>query len=296
MDSVPFTFLGADRPAEGAADVVIAPVAYEATTSYGRGTALAPEAIISASRSLELYSIRTGINFDDFDILTLDELQPDGIDPYYFACGLSRHLMEVLSGLTSSVTKGRPFLVTLGGEHTVTLGAVSAIEASHPKKDSLAVVVFDAHSDMRDKYMGGRYGHACVGRRLYEKLGVDRFLQVGVRSSYKEFVPEVILSPGEDLIHRLQRMHLDSVYVSVDLDVLDSSCISTGYPEPFGMSMLQLRDYLRFFATNFNLLGVDFVEFVPSTREMAVGVAGLIYDLISSVLSKQVNAHPRMLE
>jgi agmatinase len=164
--------------------VVILPVPYDSTTEWRSGTRYGPQAIIDASRYLELYDLETDREIYKVGIHTLPELEPlmsgprDMIDRVY----------QVTEGL---IEKGK-FVVMLGGEHTLSLGTVRAFQKAFPE---LSVLQLDAHADLRHEYLGTEYGQACVMRRISELCPI---VQVGVRSLSKEekqFLDQNRMSP-----------------------------------------------------------------------------------------------------
>jgi agmatinase len=260
----PNQFLGlAPVPLERA-DVVILPVPFERTVSYGTGTGRAPQAILDASRQIESFDDEAGVDFAaDLRLHTA---------PPFVAEGSVEDYLEALRRRAAEL-RGRPVLA-IGGEHTVTYGLVTGL-AEDPAK--VTVVQVDAHADLMDRLHGLRWSHGTVARRLWE--AGCAIVQVGVRSLSREehefcrshehivaYHAHELPARWPELIETLRRLEGD-VYLTVDVDGLDPSVMpSTGTPQPDGLSW---RQTMEFFATvcsapGARLVGADVVEFVPS--------------------------------
>lgn len=239
-----------DRP-----QVAILGVPYDATETFRRGARLAPGVIRWASWSIESYSPVLHRDLEDLPLRDLGDLElPDAPEE------MVESVMQALLALPEGCL---PLL--LGGEHTITLGAVRALARRHP---SLAVLHLDAHLDMRDRYEGRHLSHATVMRRLVEEFP-GSLVQLGVRSGIPEEFeaarrlclwssPELVLPPS---IHEALRGR--PVYVTVDIDVLDPACApGTGNPEPEGPSSQELLRFLRQLRS-LHVVGVDVVEVSP---------------------------------
>ena len=209
------------------ARVVLVPVPYDATTSYRSGARHGPRAIISASRHLEDYDLELDRDISCVGIHTAPEVVPDVSGPER----MIERVRRAVSSYASSAgdTLERRLVGLLGGEHTIAVGAVQALAEIYP---DLSVLFLDAHADLRDEYMGTRWGHASVARRIRD---ICQLVQVGVRclsAPEAEFireqeVPVVFwrhgMSAGADLASRVFEPLSRHVYVSIDLDVFDPS-------------------------------------------------------------------------
>jgi agmatinase len=280
---LPTNFLGIP-PEDSALEksrVVVLPVPYERTVSYGVGTRNGPGAILEASRYVELYDDELDEEVYRIGIHTLPAWLPDNMEPE--AC--VEELEKVVAGLLAD---GR-FALTLGGEHSIAPAPIRAYRARHPK---MTVLHFDAHGDLRDEYEGERYSHACAARRWVE-LGVPS-VHVGIRSISREEVAYVresgtmIVSNRE--MHRsdewlkraLMRLS-DEVYVTFDVDFFDGSLVpATGTPEPGGGTYDQALAILRRVAAERRIIGADVVEHapLPGNRAPDFMVAKLCYKLL----------------
>jgi agmatinase len=260
--------------------VVVLPVPYDSTSTYLSGSREGPQAIISASRSMELFDEGLGFSPCRVGIHTLPFLDPVTSSP-------EEMLMDVSSTVDRYVKLGK-FVILLGGDHILSVGAVRALKK---KWKSLGVVQFDAHADLRYSYQGTKLSHACTGRRLAEMCPL---LQVGIRSmseeedgflkSARKFSSIFSLGPsrmreGPSCLDKLPR----DVYVTVDVDVFDPSIVpSAGTPEPGGLSWEQVTQLMGKLARTKNVVGFDVTELrpIPGFVSPDFLAAKLIYRLI----------------
>ena len=263
------------------ARVVIIPVPYDGTTSYRTGARYGPAAIIRASRHLEDYELELDRDVSLVGIHTAPEIVPD-------AGGPERVVEQVRRTVLEWAERGK-LVAVLGGEHTVAIGAVKALRETYP---GLSVLYLDAHADLQDRYMGTRWGHASVARRIGEMCPV---VEVGVRSMSLEessFIRESNLSVhlwphSERSLQALAEGILENltplVYVSVDLDVLDPSIMAAvGTPEPGGMSWAEVTGLLAAVARQRKIVGFDLTELSPGEgpEACAFAAAKLAYKII----------------
>ncbi len=242
--------------------VVVLPVPYDSTVTYKSGTREGPHAIIDASRNIELYSYETGSDPSKMGIYTLPSMEPDVSSPEGMIAAVKKEVGLILDD-------GKLPLV-LGGEHTITLGALGALK---DRKKDLSVIHFDAHSDTRDELFGSRYMHATVMKRAMEMYS-DVF-QVGIRSvdsAYAGrfdrervmFIDDVQNLGAKEVASRIADSTKENIYVTVDFDVLDPGEMpSVGTPEPNGMHFTELMQVMRSIGDKKRLCGIDFVELCP---------------------------------
>lgn len=261
--------------------VIVIPVPYDSTTSYKTGSRYGPSAIIQASRHLEDYDLELNIDISSIGIYTTPEISPDLSGP--------KALIEQVRRAIVSSLSNEQMLVLLGGEHSISIGAVQAMSEMH---SDLSVLYLDAHSDLRDDYMGTAWGHASTARRIYD---ICPMVQVGVRSlSEKEykFIQEVdlpvhfwhsdrpnITQLAKKILSKLSK----NVYISIDLDVLDVSLMSAvGTPEPGGMTWTEILHLLKIIASDRQIVGFDVTELSPmeGPESCAFTAAKLSYKLI----------------
>ncbi|MEM7583464.1 MAG: agmatinase [Acidobacteriota bacterium] len=242
--------------------LVILPVPFERTTSYGQGTAGGPEALLRASHFIELYDEELDRDLSGLEITTAPTCDPAAPD-------LEQALGEIEREAERHLAAGK-FLVTLGGEHSLSLAPVKAAQAVCGE---LGVVQFDAHADLRDRYEGSPFSHACVMRRILE-CGVPS-LAVGVRA---------ISGPERRLVERRRLPVLwgheleqaegrfesllaglpERVYLTFDVDFFDPSLLpATGTPEPGGGFWYDTLRLVRRVFERKTVVAMDVVELAP---------------------------------
>ena len=279
---VPHNFLALpqEQSSLDAAQVVLIPVPYDSTTSFRSGSREGPEAIITASYGLEDYDFELELDVSEIGIHTTGALEPHMAGP-------GPMTERVRDAVTTYLDTGRT-VGLLGGEHSITIGSVQAHVDAYP---SLSVLYLDAHADLRDEYMGTPFGHASAARRVYECCPI---LLAGVRSLCQEehdFIrknnvpvwywdPNSQRSSPEGVLDSLS----DTVYVSVDLDVLDPALMpAVGTPEPGGMNWHQLVSLLGKVAESRRIVGFDVCELAPADGPPACSytAAKLVYKLVA---------------
>lgn len=254
--------LDADRPQD--AKAVVIPFGLEASVSYGGGTAKGPQAILDASHQLELYDEELGREpYLDYGIAALAEPKiPKRVDK----------ALDILAATVGAVLDAGRLPFVLGGEHSLTAGAIRPFAAKFP---DLVVLQFDAHADLRDGYMGERYSHAAAMRRVLDHPDI-RMVQVGIRAFcqaeadfYHANRDRIDMHLGLDqarwdMEKILKPLQGRPVYITVDIDALDGAIMpATGTPTPGGMSYLQLLAYIRRACEIGRVVGMDLVEFAP---------------------------------
>jgi len=261
--------------------VVILPIPYEQTTTYGTGTKEGPMAIIAASRHMELYDEELDFEAYRVGIHTLRELEPVASGP--------KAMLERITEVARDLLAHDKFVVSLGGEHTISFGLVRAFAERYP---NLSVLQFDAHADLRDAYQGTPYNHASVLRRVSEIVPA---VQVGIRSLSREeatwvkatgrhlfYASEVIGSPTAATA--ISDALTDQVYITICLDGLDPSIMpAVGTPEPGGLGWYDVLRIVRRVAETRHIVGFDVVELFPIAGNFAPDflAAKLVYKVLS---------------
>lgn len=264
------------------AQVVLVPVPYDGTSTWGKGADKGPDALIAASEHLESYDIETRYEARDHGFFT-DTPVKEGRSP--------ESMTQAVYARVKRRLDQNKFCVVLGGEHTVSIGSVQA----HAEKYSeMTVLQLDAHSDLRDEYQGSKYNHACVMARIREWCST---VQVGVRSmSANElsrvepdrmfFASDII---GQNVwVERAIEQMASNVYVTIDLDVFDCSLMpSTGTPEPGGLFWYDVVRFLRRLCKERRVVGFDVVELCPNQGNRAPDfvAAKLVYKFASYIFS-----------
>jgi len=294
---LPHNFLGLDEAAsdfEGA-KVVILPVPYEATTSFGGGTGGGPGAIIEASRYIELYDQELDSEPYQVGIATLPSLSLTGAGPQE----AMSELREAYDALLSAGAD--KFVITLGGEHSISSAPILAwVKRLEQQGKRLSVLQFDAHTDLRPEYEGSPYSHASVMHRVQDRV---ELVAVGIRA---------ITSDEMRLVRRSDNLHVfladdihsgdawmddvmarlgDDVYISFDVDAFDPSLVpSTGTPEPGGLQWYPVLKLLKRVFAEKRVHAVDIVELAPIPGHAAPDflVAKLAYKMIGYRFASEV--------
>ncbi len=265
----------------------IIPVPYEKSVSYGAGTINGPQAILDASCQLETFDGKSVPA--DLGIHTLPMLDCSGSHEDALA------RIEAAVAACLSIEK---IPVILGGEHTITYGAIRALRHKHP---DFGVVQFDAHADLRETYEGSRFSHACVMKRVFD-LGTP-LLQLGTRSYSLE---EHTLRQEQRIAHidaqDIFRMDIsdfvlpadfpEKVFISFDVDGLDPSIMpATGTPVPGGLSWYQAMGLLEGIIDSRICIGFDVVELapVPFFPSSSFTAAQLVYAIMGFLGRSQIN-------
>jgi agmatinase len=280
----------ADAAAPASARAVIVPFGLEASVSYGAGTAAGPAAILKASQQLELYDEELGREaYLDYGVAAVRE--PPIARPIEAA-------LDQLERLVEDVLAVGKFPFVLGGEHSLTAGAIRPLLARHR---DLVVVQFDAHADLRDGYLGARYSHAAAMRRVLDHTGVS-LIQLGIRAvsmaeaAYLEEHPDRVSvywakdQASWDLAGMLRRLKGRPVYITFDIDALDAAVMpATGTPTPGGLGYWQALAILRGACEAGTVVGADLVEFAPIAGLHAFDytAAALAYKLLSYALARR---------
>ena len=266
--------------------VAIVQIPYDKTTTYIHGTAKGPSAIIDASKYLELFDDELNQETYKIGIHTMEPLDVENsqsaemVDKVRLAC------LELL--------KANKFPVSLGGEHSVSIGIAKAFKEVYP---NVSVLHLDAHGDLRNEYFGSIYNHGCVARRISEICPIT---QVGIRSISKEekdflssqangkvknfSVYDILDTPRwkDDVTSGLS----ENVYISIDLDVFDPSLVpAVGTPEPGGIGWYETLDLLKKVSKDKKIVGFDVVELCPIAAQVASDflAAKLIYRLLGYI-------------
>lgn len=265
MPSLPENFALLDPPHcdYESARAVILPIPFERTTSYGKGTAEGPHAIIRASQAMELYDEELGSQPFEQGIATLSPFLPESFD-------MEAAMAEITVESRRHLDAGK-FLVTLGGEHSLSIGLVRAAKEVFGE---VGVVQFDAHADLRDEFEGSPYSHASVMRRvLDEDLPT---LAVGIRS-LSSAEAALVRQRSLPIVwgHELGELSGDlwsdllaalpgNVYLTFDIDYFDPALVpATGTPEPGGGSWYSTLSWLRRLFAEKNVVAMDLVELAP---------------------------------
>jgi agmatinase len=285
MPKHPLSFCGLpnDPNDYARASTVILPIPFDKTSTWVKGADKGPAAIIEASINLEFYDIETDSEVFKKGIFTAKPIR----------AASSSALIKKTDSAVLRYLKDNRLVVTLGGEHSVSIGVIKAY-AKHYK--DLSILHLDAHADSRDSYEGSRYNHACVIARMREftqnivSAGI-RSMDVSERSDVNKkkmfFAHEI--HDSDKWIFDAVRLLTDCVYVTIDLDVFDPGIMpSTGTPEPGGLGWYQVLKLLWFVSKSKRIIGFDVVELCPSSSKAPDFLAAkLIYTLLSYIAANK---------
>lgn len=286
MATIPDNFLGLP---DGDSDYrrskyAVLSVPYDGTVSFQVGTRRGPRAIITASQQVELFDEEYEREFYEAGVATLPPLAPNMAGP--------KQMCDDIFAAAKKVVADRKFLITLGGEHSITPPLVKAVK---PKHKNLSVLQIDAHADLRDSYEDTPHSHACAMRRVWE-LGVP-VVGVGIRNYsldehrfMKKRKISVISSrqahEDAEWIERAVDVLTENVYVTIDIDGFDPAFApGTGTPEPGGLDWFQVSDLLKAVAMSRRIVAADIVEVLPlpGSAQTEFLAAKLIYKLIAHI-------------
>jgi len=243
------------------ARILVLPVSYEGTVSYGTGTGAGAMAIVDASRNMELYEEETDAEVYKLGIHTLPEFTPRE-NP--------GKMMSELYDYSKKLLELDKFICMLGGEHSV---SAPIIQAHNEKYENLSVLQIDAHADLRDEYDGTPHSHASIMARVVKDMRIPS-VQVGIRSisgdearSLKGDLPTKIfwardIAGKTDWIDEAIDGLTENVYLTIDIDGLDPSIVpTTGTPEPGGLGWYETLTLIRKLAEKKRVVGMDLVEY-----------------------------------
>ena len=260
-------FIGCDAPYDDA-KIVIFGAPFDSTTSNRPGTRFGAAAVRADSFGLETYSPYQNLDLEDKQIYDAGELE--------LPFGRPEPALEAIEAATAQILADGKVPLMVGGEHLVTLGAVRATAKKHP---NLHIIHLDAHTDLRDEFLGQSLSHATVLRRCYDILGDWRIFQFGIRSGTRE---EFEWAENHTFIQKFNLDRLDEavkaigdapVYFTLDLDVLDPSEFpGTGTPEAGGISFTELLGAIVMLK-QLNVVGCDIVELAPNLDTSGISTA-----------------------
>jgi len=261
------------------AKIVVLPAPFDATSTWIKGADKGPAALLEASANMETYDIETNSEVYTQGIFT-DEPIREKKSPEKMTAELKSRVLKHIAN--------KKYVVTLGGEHSVSAGAIAAHAESF---DDVSIIQFDAHADLRDEYHGSKYNHACVMARARE---LGQIVQVGIRSAAVEEGPLIQNVDNVFLAHKIYNNNdwfdkclsklTKNVYLTIDLDAFDPAIMpGTGTPEPGGLGWYQTLDFLKRLMKEKNVVGFDVVELCPNPANKSSDflAAKLVYKLLT---------------
>lgn len=252
------SFIGFDQEYD-TSPVVLVGIPFDGTTSFRPGTRFAPAVVRPDSYGLETYSPYLDLDMEDYNLCDLGDIE--------LPFGNTTKALNTIYKTFAQIIKDGKRPLTIGGEHLVSLPIIEAFSKIYP---DLCIIHFDAHTDLREDYMGESLSHASVIRRAWDILGDNRIFQFGIRSGTKvefdwakshTYLQPFHLDSLEEIIIQLQNR---PVYITIDLDVLDPSIFpGTGTPEPGGIDFNTLIFAIKQFTKLNHIVGADVVELSP---------------------------------
>lgn len=252
------TFIGCDNEYKES-QIVIFGAPFDGTTSYRPGTRFAASAMRNESIGIETYSPYQDRDLEDYNIFDGGDLE--------FVFGNPAKNIAIIKEYVAGLLKDNKIPAMIGGEHLVTLGAVQAVAE---KYNDLHIIHFDAHADLRDDYLGEKLSHATVIHRVWDIVGDNKIFQFGIRSGEKG---EFEFAKNHTYMNKFDMKTLDEViaklknkpvYITIDLDVLDSSVFpGTGTPEAGGITFKELMNAIMLFQNLENIVAFDINELSP---------------------------------
>jgi agmatinase len=284
LETVKKNFLGIKNIPIKKTDVVIVPFGLEKTVTFGKGTSLGPRRIIEVSPNLEYFDEE--LEKDIYKEVKISTLAEPKIESDYERATIQ------LEKIIDEIYKFNKFPLTLGGEHSLTLGPV---RSAFKKYKEISILQFDAHADLRNGYLNEKYSHAAAMRRCLDLKGVN-LVQIGIRNISNENNELIFWRQNQNRIKTFWAKDMadwkideivnslgNNVYLTFDLDAFDSSLMpSTGTPEPGGLQWYQAMEILKNVSEKKKILGADVVELAPIKGFSAPDflAAKLVYKII----------------
>ncbi|WP_289644228.1 agmatinase [Maribacter aestuarii] len=260
------------------AKVILIPVPYDGTSTWGKGADKGPRAFLDASENMELYDIETDSEVYEQGIYLADAITEDSSP---------EAMVKSVHKVTKDFIKRNKFVTLLGGEHSVSIGTIRAFNECF---DNLTVLHIDAHADLRESYEGTKFNHACA---VHEASQTTNLVQVGIRSMdaiEKTYMDEEKTFFAHDMANdeywmdKVIEALTDNVFITFDLDALDPSIMpSTGTPEPGGLFWYETLEFLKQVFEEKNVVGFDMVELCPNPADKSSDflAAKLYYKMLS---------------
>lgn len=281
--------------------IAIVSAPYEHTVSYGGGTKHGPKGVIDASAYVEFYDDETQRELCfDVGIATLK--------PLAFGKKTDRAALDMIEQQVDDLLEMDKFVVTIGGEHTISTAPIAAHYRTYP---SMSILHFDAHSDLRESYQGSKYSHASFMARVAEFFPPRRITQVGIRALCKEeatFIKKEGVNTffasairrglhGQNWQKSVVNTLAKDVYITFDVDAFDPSIMpSTGTPEPDGLLYSETIDVIRgVIASGRRIVGLDIVELAPDKRtpHADLTTARLLYKILNLAMTPSPKRTPK---
>jgi agmatinase len=260
------------------AKVVLIPVPYDGTSTWGKGADKGPDAFLKASENMELYDIETGTEVYEQGVFLADPVTENSSP---------EAMVKAVHDVTKDFIKRNKFVTLFGGEHSISIGSIRAFNECF---DNLTVLHIDAHADLRESYEGTKCNHACA---VHEASQTTNLIQIGIRSMdaiEKTFMDEEKTFFAHDMVNdeywmdKVIDLMTGNVFITFDLDAFDPSILpATGTPEPGGLFWYETLDFLKKVFEEKNVVGFDIVELCPNKNDKSSDflAAKLYYKMLS---------------
>ncbi len=268
INFLPKKFLGCENTFEDA-EIVIFGAPFDGTTTFRPGTRFAPQTMRIESIGLETYSPYFDLDIEDYKINDNGDLD--------LPFGSTEGVLNIVKDQVKKIFNCNKKPLMIGGEHLVSL---PAIEEAFNKYKDLHIIHFDAHTDLREEYLGEKLSHSSVFKRVWDFIGDNKIYQFGIRSGTKQefywakeghvYINKFNFDTLDKIVEKLKHV---PIYFSIDLDVLDPSIMSgTGTTEAGGVSFKELIDAIKE-VSKLNIIGADIVELSPHYDHSGVSTA-----------------------
>lgn len=245
-------FIGANQNFDEA-NIVMLGMPYDCTCSNRAGTRFGPQAARLESIGIETYSVHFDKDMEQAKFYDAGDLE--------YPFGNAKKALEITESNVDDIYNSGKKLLGIGGEHLITLASV---KSALKKYDNLAVIQFDAHTDLRSQYLGEELTHSGVMYQIANLIGYENIAQVGLRSGEKEEFD--IVKKYKTLKTKKEELDIfkdKNIFLTIDLDVLDPSLMSgVGTPEAGGMTYRELMEWIVYLK-DFNIIGADIMELAP---------------------------------
>jgi agmatinase len=279
------TFISARTPLKEASAVILG-CPYDGSASFRPGARFGPSAIRRASWGIETYSPYLNKDLGQFSVHDMGDLE--------LPLGEKKISLDLIRKAVRKILSGKKFPGLLGGDHLITLPIIEEILSIYP---NLHLLQIDAHTDLREDYLGGSLSHCTVMKKVVDHLGKGRLFQVGVRSGTEEEfnlarrMKSIVSFDSRSLGSMLKRLRNKPVYITLDLDVFDPSLLpGVGTPEPGGLTFQQFISLLKRLQA-LHVIGFDVVELTPDydpTQISSVTASVILREMILAFCFKEV--------
>jgi agmatinase len=277
-------YISANAPIEKSRGVILG-CPYDGSASFRPGARFGPSAIRRASWGIETFSPYFQRDLTQCSIHDMGDLE--------LPLGEKKASLDLIRRGLRKILSGKKFPILLGGDHLITLPIMEEVLKIHPR---LHLLQIDAHTDLRDEYLGESLCHSTVMRRVIERLGEDRLFQIGIRSGTEEEfklarkMRSIVSLDPNSLSSMVKRLRNQLVYITLDLDVMDPSFLpGVGTPEPGGLTFQQFISLLKKLQT-LHVIGFDIVELTPDydlTQVSSVTASVILREMILAFFSKK---------